>query len=310
MYHVPIEGLDNRSFYTLARALEKHLTHHCTTVSFPRYDEESGSLVKKHLREYPKPDFSKPQSLFDILSYIQEKDHIFVYTMVGSDKQLLLCEVKAKGANSLVLQDILSQKELHLSLECNKYQDYTFYPVEDKNIFKHKASHLTKALLFTVDRNVWFTNNLPTLPEDAYVFVNRSYYSNFLYRTLDIYTAEDFMEYLLSIIYNEVKSVGISKNKAYYISCDNEEYMEYQFRVHAKQDGISEELVERDLQYLKTVWKSYSHYKHLLILLEEKYPSIWQKYKDFLQMHEIQIRADYFKDDLLQAAHTIYSDVS
>ena len=57
-----------------------------------------------------------------------------------------------------------------------------------------------------MDRIIWLNNNLSD--DIDYVLINRSYLSNFLYRTTTM-TKSEIKDYVNYIIYCEIKSVGL-----------------------------------------------------------------------------------------------------
>lgn len=310
-----LEGLDDIAINKTIEHLKNQIRNAEKTVesiTFPRYNEKSGMFIKDHLTGFPKIDSTVFYYFDDILDISNVNELIFVYD-------------KLKGKTSLVqVEKIIKEERVFIAFNCIEetheiYREdsdkrFLFYKSRYNKIFSWgvKASHTTKALLYTIDRNIWFANNKAAINNLDYLIVNRSYLSNFLYRTVEITKPEDFLEYIISIMQIEVKASGLDDYEVYpyFIKTNNLEAQLDYVRNYYLDNSISKaNMIKRNEQYIKTIWQNYEHLKELMKVVSAEYPKIYNKYKNFIEMKDINITIFSYINNLDKLAYDIFQEV-
>ena len=282
-----LEGLNNVTVNNQMKILKDRLTKEnkkVDMITFPRYEEKSGALVKNHLYEFPKPNFDTKYSFDDVLNFDNEK--LLFVNSKNPFYMFLLEIIRIDKRNKIIYAKSVINNEHLTILESD---DYIFYKAINNNVFnwRVKASHTTKALFYTVDRNIWFANNENRINDLDYLIINRSYMSNFLYRTVEIKTPEEFLEYVISIYRIEILANDIQDTKIhnFYFYSDNfEAELEYQKKYYLENDIDNIANLKREEQYLKTINNNFPHLLDLIRETDKKYPDLFKKYKKYLNI--------------------------
>ena len=295
-----LEGMDN---YTIKEAmditkskLEKE-GKSVLTVQFPLYDQRSGRLVKDHLKSFPEPNMSKKYDITTIRNNkngVLTKDDLLFVKTENQMKITVVSEITVLYNNtieSLVLEDLISGEKYYYGIN-DKVELYL--PIIN-NIFDWKAnpSSQTKALLFTMDRNIWFANHLYDFNKYDVIIINRSHLANFLYRTVDMTTPEEFLEYVITIYNIEILANSLDKfdvqNLFVYTHNNILNYVRYKI----SDNLVSKDDALRDEQYFITISENFNHLKELIKATKEKYPDIFQRYSKYVEMNEFIPAANY-----------------
>ena len=313
---INLEGLDDRTIGIVADKLIEEFKKQgkkAEFVSFPKLYEKSGSMINNHLLGFPRADITAMINFEELLYAFNEKDLFFAYAK--EDKSLLLLAVDSinKETGIISVTNMVNRHEFILSRE--EQHAYTFYKAVYNKIFNWdvKASHVTKGMLYTVDRNIWFTNNMKKIEKLDYLIVNRSYLANFMYRTVDIEDTDAFFEYIISIYVNEIRSTGLDKFKihSYYVSTSDimlqmellkKYYLEYDLK------GIN--MFKRNEQYYKTIWSNHNHMNKLLQGLKEDLPLVSDKYTKYAEMTDININIHDYSHNLNKVSDFIIDDIN
>lgn len=309
-----LEGLDDIAINKLMDHLKNRIRNNRKTVEsvcFPRYNEKSGMLIKDHLTGFPKIDTTKFYLFDDILDIVHENELLFIYDEITAKTSLIQVEKVFKEENVIAATDCITN--LHKTYRKNDNK-YLFYKSKYNKIFNWgvKASHATKALLYTIDRNIWFANNKAIINNLDYLLVNRSYLANFLYRTVEITNPDDFLEYIITIMQIEVKANGFDNYEIYpyFIKTDNlEAQLNYMENYYADNSISKANTIKRNEQYIKTIWQNYGHLKELMITTSIKYPDMYNKYRKFIEMKDININIFSYINNLDKIAYDIFQEV-
>lgn len=286
---VLVEGLDDPKIYEIINNIENKLQlkgFKTNSIYFPRYQDKSSQLVKQHLLNFP--ELSDPITYEEIISG-ESKGLLFVQD--NKTKKISIGSYKLIG-NEISFKDYNGNKSILNKDDC-------FYKVKYNNIFNlnSKPSNLLKALLFTIDRGIWFTNNKEEYSKLDYLFINRSYLSNFLYRTIDMSKSEEFLEFLISVYMNEIKANNLEDIEIYsfFLKCDNLDYeLDYMRKAYRDNDRFSFDMEKRDEQYVITIHKNFNHLKDLIIKTTKDYPNIIDRYKNYIDIHSIDVSVEEF----------------
>lgn len=265
-------------------------------LNFPRYKEKSGILVNRHINEFPKPNLKKSYRYLTNIKGISKDDLVFISNR--NDYKFRLVKILSLDRDyskyNVVVEDCISGERFCIS---HQNEEFTFYECLLDNIIDWgcKASETTKALFFTIDRNVCFTNNRKKMEEADFVFVNRSHLSNFLYRTKDIQTEEEFLEYIISIyrieiVANNFEDVEIHSFFLRYNNLEKEREIVKNIVLKNYPDEMDK--LERMFQYTETINKNYDHLQDLINRTKKKYPDIYKKYAKYVETELIEVTDD------------------
>ena len=166
------------------------------------------------------------------------------------------------------------------------------------NIFTSKASHMTKSLTFTMDRIIWLTNHMNELLDYDYVVINRSYLSNLFYRTMEIEDSETFIEYLITVFHNEVKSVNLDNFELIplFIKTEEQSYLKA-INESKKNLLLSTEDVERELQYIQTIHNNFPHLQYLKEISKEN--TFYKKYEKYFNEKDFYVTNENYNEDFI-----------
>ena len=250
-----IEGADTITVKHVIDELQSRLEKEGKKVisaMFPMYDNKSSILVNQHIKSFPEPDFDNK------LSDIKLDQSIFVRMKDGKVKYGIVKDITQEYTDDFKI------KSIQLDNEIIMFDDIeSFHSNKNENLFDKKASHITKALTYTMDRIIWLNNNLSD--DIDYVLINRSYLSNFLYRTTTM-TKSEIKDYVNYIIYCEIKSVGLYRHEVYpiFISAENVDTIYNKIENDSVDNFISKADIMREMQYICTIHSNYNHARELL----------------------------------------------
>lgn len=193
--------------------------------------------------------------------------------------------------------------------------DESYDEMNNTRVFKYgtNPNHIAKALLYTVDRNIWYTNMFDEIVNGNYDYIisDRSYMSNVFYRTEGMSDTE-VLHYLILVYYTEIigskinslfkrenihnillthsnfdfaKNVIIKRAEESGQPLDEtEKDFDYQKRVfvHSRALGLRIEKIKRDLIFMKIGFSS----RLRLNFLQTEAMNKFDKYFDFSNIFE------------------------